>query len=140
MFTLQIPDASVNGNPANQNALFSALLLAPVLSILVLLAYLAGTSFYALTFHPLAGIPGPKLCAISRLPYLRAYFRGDVVSWMNRLHQRYGPVVRYGPADLSYTAAGAWQDIHGLVKGQPENPKAPECSVQPVNGKLQFSL
>ncbi|KAK8058852.1 Cytochrome P450 monooxygenase FUM2 [Apiospora phragmitis] len=52
---------------------------------------------------------------------------------MNRLHQRYGPVVRFGPTDLSYTAADAWQDIHGLVKGQPENPKALEFSVQPVN-------
>ncbi|KAK8027908.1 hypothetical protein PG991_004964 [Apiospora marii] len=137
MFTLQIPDASVNGHTSNTDAVLSAFILAPVLSILVLLAYLVGYAIYALTFHPLAGIPGPKLCAISRLPYWRAYFRGDVVSWMNRLHRRYGRVVRFGPTDLSYTAADAWQDIHGLVKGQPENPKAPEFSVQPVNATLE---
>lgn len=139
MFTLQIPDASVHGSTSSQpDAFFTAFVLAPVLSFLVLAAYLAGSSIYAVTFHPLAGIPGPKLCAISRLPYWVAYYRGVDVSWMNRLHQRYGPVVRFGPTDLSYTAADAWQDIHGLVKGQPENPKAPEFSVQPVNGKLRF--
>ncbi|KAK8088284.1 hypothetical protein PG997_003245 [Apiospora hydei] len=102
--------------------------------ISIALAYLVTSSVYAITLHPLASVPGPKLCAISRLPYWLAYFRGVDVYWLNRLHQRYGPVVRFGPTDLSYTAAEAWQDIHGFAKGQPENPKAPEFSVQPVNG------
>ncbi|KAK7951088.1 uncharacterized protein PG986_006816 [Apiospora aurea] len=102
--------------------------------ISIALVYLVTSSVYAITLHPLASVPGPKLCAISRLPYWLAYFRGVDVYWLNRLHQRHGPVVRFGPTDLSYTAAEAWQDIHGFAKGQPENPKAPEFSVQPVNG------
>lgn len=97
-------------------------------------AYVLGQAIYALTLHPLASIPGPKLCAVSRLPYWYYYFRGRDVHWLHQLHLRYGPELRFGPTDISYTAARAWQDIHGFPKGQTESVKAPEFSVQPVNG------
>lgn len=105
-------------------------------AILLVLASLAAgyylaTALYSLSsLHPLADVPGPKLCAVSRLPYWLASVRGEDVGWMKRLHDAYGPVVRFGPADLSYTAAQAWQDIHGPRVTE----KALEFSVQPVNG------
>ncbi|KAF3763682.1 cytochrome P450 [Cryphonectria parasitica EP155] len=107
-------------------------------SILLLVAALAiyyvATAFYCLTFHPLAGYPGPKLCTFSRLPYWSKYFRGRDVPWMKDLHDTYGPVVRFGPTDLSYASAQAWQDIHGPKVTE----KAQEFFPQPVNNTLSI--
>lgn len=52
---------------------------------------------------------------------------------MKKLHDKYGPVVRFGPTDLSYASAQAWQDIHGPKVQE----KAQEFSVQPVNGSSE---
>ncbi|KAF4436168.1 hypothetical protein F53441_13312 [Fusarium austroafricanum] len=92
--------------------------------------YLVGWSIYSITFHPLAKIPGPKFCAISRFPYWIKLFRGEDVAWTKKLHDQYGPVVRYGPNDLSYAAAQAWNDIH--AHKVTEKPK--EFFIQPING------
>jgi hypothetical protein len=86
---------------------------------------------YHVTLHPLANIPGPKICGITRIPYWLASLKGEDVKWMKGLHDRYGPVVRFGPTDVSYTASEAWNDIHGPKITE----KAQEFSVQPVNGK-----
>lgn len=61
--------------------------------------------------------------------------KGEDVRWMKALHDKYGPVVRFGPTDVSYAATQAWNDIHGPKDSE----KAQEFSVQPVNGKLQQS-
>ncbi|KAL0935526.1 uncharacterized protein CTRU02_210117 [Colletotrichum truncatum] len=98
--------------------------------VAVLCIYLLGSAIYNVTLHPLADVPGPKLCAISRIPYWLVALGGDDVEWMKRLHDQYGPVVRFGPTDLSYTAGEAWNDIHGPKVTE----KAQEFSVQPVNG------
>ncbi|KAI0018204.1 cytochrome P450 [Xylariomycetidae sp. FL0641] len=105
-----------------------------VLLVSCVAVYLVVSAIYALTLHPLAGIPGPKLCAITRLPYWIAYVQGRDVKWLHRLHTQYGPEVRFGPTDVSYTSAEAWKDVDGSEKGRPENEKAQEFSVQPVNG------
>lgn len=52
---------------------------------------------------------------------------------MKKLHDKYGPAVRFGPTDLSYTSAQAWQDVHGPKVQE----KAQEFSVQPVNGMFK---
>ncbi|KAJ4117491.1 hypothetical protein NW768_010854 [Fusarium equiseti] len=49
---------------------------------------------------------------------------------MKGLHDKYGPVVRFGPTDVSYATAEAWNDING----RKDSEKAQEFSVQPVNG------
>ncbi|POS72772.1 hypothetical protein DHEL01_v208832 [Diaporthe helianthi] len=96
----------------------------------LLCAYLIASAIYSVTFHPLADIPGPKICAITRIPYWLVSLSGDDIQWMKRLHDQYGPVVRFGPTDLSYATGQAWQDIHGPKVTE----KAQEFSVQPVNG------
>ncbi|KAH6967569.1 cytochrome P450 [Ilyonectria sp. MPI-CAGE-AT-0026] len=106
-------------------------MLGPILAFVALLTiYLAGSAIFCVTFHSLADVPGPKICAISRIPYWLASFRGDDVRWMKRLHDQYGPVVRFGPTDLSYAAGEAWNDVHGPKATE----KAQEFSVQPING------
>ncbi|TEA21692.1 Cytochrome P450 monooxygenase FUM2 [Colletotrichum sidae] len=92
--------------------------------------YIAGSAVYAVTLHPPASFPGPKICAITRIPYWLVSFRGHDIKWMKQLHDQYGPVVRFGPTDLSYAAGEAWNDIHGPKVTE----KAQEFSVQPVNG------
>ena len=96
-----------------------------------LVAYLLTSAIYSVTFHPLADVPGPKICAISRIPYWLVALKGDDVQWMKKLHDQYGPVLRFGPTDLSFAAGQAWQDIHGPKATE----KAQEFSVQPVNGE-----
>ena len=56
---------------------------------------------------------------------------------MHKLHSQYGPVVRYGPNELSYVDQdfAAWKAIHGHEKAGRELPKAREWFVTPFNGE-----
>ncbi|KAH7174263.1 cytochrome P450 [Fusarium flagelliforme] len=92
--------------------------------------YMTGISIYYITFHPLANIPGPKLCGITRIPYWLVLIKGEDVKWMKALHDRYGPVVRFGPTDVSYATGEAWNEI----AGPKDSEKALEFSIQPING------
>ncbi|KAI0007340.1 cytochrome P450 [Xylariaceae sp. FL0662B] len=115
-----------------------------VLSVntLLTLVYLLGAYFvakvvYSLTLHPLANIPGPKICAITRLPYWVTSVRGRDVFWMDELHKKYGPVVRFGPQDVSYITAQAWKDILAVpekAKAGKELGRPLDFVIQPVNG------
>lgn len=124
--------------PASNHSLFLSFLLT---TSALLVAYSLSSAVYALTLHPLARFPGPRLCAASRLPLWYACITGHQVQWMHSLHTRYGPVVRYGPNDLSFVdegdsnaAGSAWKAIHGHKKGETEFPKAKEWFVTPENG------
>ncbi|KAK8034123.1 hypothetical protein PG993_009118 [Apiospora rasikravindrae] len=85
----------------------TAALLAAVSFVLYSLSY----PIYALFLHPLSSVPGPKLSACTRIPYWVACIQGRRVRHMTKLHQIYGPVVRFGPNDLSYSDGRAWRDI-----------------------------
>lgn len=103
-----------------------------ILSLFVV--FLVASWIHLLVLHPLSDIPGPRVCSVSRIPYWLASLQGRDVQWLYDLHTKYGPVVRFGPTDLSYATAEAWKDIHGHSKSKCENGKAPEFSVQPANG------
>ncbi|KAK2597583.1 hypothetical protein N8I77_012361 [Diaporthe amygdali] len=98
------------------------------------LAYGVWTVIYAYTLHPLAKFPGPWWAAISRIPYWIIAVRGEQIHFMRRLHEKYGPVIRFSPNELSYTDPQAWKDICGYDRGKPENLKAPEAHLPPHNG------
>jgi hypothetical protein len=99
-------------------------------SFALVVLYYIGTALYNITLHPLASTPGPLLCATSRIPYWYASLRGEDIFWTARLHDKYGPVVRFGPTDLSYASAEGWQDVNGTKVQE----KAVEFFPQPVNG------
>ncbi|KAK8099821.1 Cytochrome P450 monooxygenase [Apiospora kogelbergensis] len=105
-----------------------------VISIGILVVYLLLSATYNLLLHPLHDIPGPRLCAISRMPWWIANYHGDQVSYLCALHDQYGPVVRYGPNDLSYSNGDAWKDIYGYERGRKENPKQEKTYLPPFNG------
>ena len=49
---------------------------------------------------------------------------GKQVEYIYDLHKQYGPVLCFGPSDLSYAnGQEAWNDIYGYVRNRPENPK-----------------
>ncbi|EHA57437.1 averantin oxidoreductase [Pyricularia oryzae 70-15] len=62
--------------------------------------------------------------------------RGDQVQWMHSMHLKYGPVVRFGPDELSYVDQGgsAWKAIYGQEKGAKEFPRLKAWYVEPFNG------
>ncbi|CAJ2512852.1 Uu.00g009710.m01.CDS01 [Anthostomella pinea] len=79
--------------------------------ILALSAYLAFSAIYNLHLHPLSKIPGPRLWAISRLPFVWSLLRGTIVHDVEKLHRRYGPVLRIAPDEVTYAREDAWVDI-----------------------------
>lgn len=94
------------------------------------IVYYITSVIYNVTLHPLASLPGPLSCAISRIPYWYASSQGEDIFWMARLHDKYGPVVRFGPTDISYASAEGWQDVNGAKVQE----KAVEFFPKPVNG------
>ncbi|KAM7215950.1 Cytochrome P450 [Rhypophila decipiens] len=78
---------------------------------LLVLAFLIKGTYYAF-FHPLAKVPGPKLWAFTDLFWLYYVCRGVWPYKNKELHEKYGPVVRFTPDDVSFIGAGAWKIIH----------------------------
>ncbi|KAI1083821.1 putative cytochrome P450 [Whalleya microplaca] len=99
----------------------SSLKLYGVVAIGLILMYQATGIIYNLFFHPLRKYPGPLLHAASRLPYAIRHGSGTQAHHTQKLHDRYGPVVRIGPDHLSYTDTRAWKDIYGHRVGAESN-------------------
>src|SRR5699024_903351 len=76
---------------------------------------------YRLNFHPLARFPGPRRCAISSLPSIYSLLRGRLGFDNKKLHDKYGPVVRVSPNELSFNSAQSWEDIYGFKTGGRKN-------------------
>ncbi|KAK8065042.1 cytochrome P450 [Apiospora hydei] len=111
-------------------ALFSV----PIICIAVALGWLLVNAVHGVFLHPLRDIPGPTLCKITRMPWWIANYNGDQVTWMRALHTKYGPVVRYGPNDLSYGTGDAWKAVLGYERGRDENPRDKYTFIPPING------
>ncbi|KAF2661813.1 cytochrome P450 monooxygenase-like protein [Lophiostoma macrostomum CBS 122681] len=89
-------------------------------SILVLTAIaVLYTAVYNAYFHPLSHIPGPFLARASPIPYALRIRSGNILPWVQKLHEQYGEVVRVAPTELSFISGEtAWQDIYGFRIGK----------------------
>ncbi|KAF2768082.1 cytochrome P450 monooxygenase [Teratosphaeria nubilosa] len=92
-----------------------------------------------LYFGPLSKIPGPRVTALSRLPYVRHLLAGTTVDMVVDLHKKYGEVVRISPNEVSFTSGEtAWQDIYGFrtgkMKGHATMQKDPAWYPPAING------
>lgn len=76
---------------------------------------------YNVTLHPLARYPGPLLHGGSNIPAALSRIRGLPIKTMHELHEKYGPVVRFAPNEITYISAQAWKDIYGHRKGQEQS-------------------
>lgn len=69
---------------------------------------------YNVYFHPLRRYPGPLLARATRLYHVYYDVRGVSVWHVKAWHEKYGPVVRIAPDELSFTDSQAWPAIYGL--------------------------
>ncbi|KAI1141491.1 cytochrome P450 [Hypoxylon sp. FL0543] len=67
---------------------------------------------YRLYLHPLAKIPGPRLAAITSLWYVNHIRKGQMQVLYRDLHNKYGPVVRISPNEVSFDSKDAFQAIY----------------------------
>ncbi|KAK8878792.1 cytochrome P450 [Apiospora arundinis] len=92
--------------------------------------------------HPLRSIPGPWLNSISEIPAALALVKGDQHIYYQSLHEKYGPVVRVSPNELSFLNTDAREEIYGLRKGGLNMEKSPIFlgAVGKVDGQTGVSL
>lgn len=74
--------------------------------------YYACILAYNIALHPLRKYPGPRIKAA--IPWWRAisYLEGTTPEDLLELHNRYGPVVRTAPNELSYINPTAFKEIY----------------------------
>ncbi|KAK0713480.1 cytochrome P450 [Lasiosphaeria miniovina] len=65
-------------------------------------------------FHPLSKFPGPFANSVSWLPNVLRLLSGKHHAYIKKLHNKYGPVVRVSPNELSFSKPDAWEDIYGF--------------------------
>ncbi|KAF2203657.1 cytochrome P450 [Delitschia confertaspora ATCC 74209] len=96
-------------------ALLDGLNMSPtVVALTLLITYPLFTILYNLYFHPLARIPGPWTWSCSRLPFINALIKGTIVHDFEKLHRKYGPILRIAPNEVTFAKAEAWGDIFQL--------------------------
>ncbi|KAH8672903.1 cytochrome P450 monooxygenase-like protein [Tricladium varicosporioides] len=93
--------------------------------------YFVASATYLVYFHPLSKFPGPKLWAISRLPWASTVIKGDLWQTLGKHHEKYGPVVRIAPDELSTVSPKAWKEIYIF---KPLLLKDPYSQTPPLNG------
>ncbi|KAL5335406.1 cytochrome P450 [Aspergillus crustosus] len=79
---------------------------------------------YNLTFHPLAKIPGPRSWAATRFPFIRGLVTGRIIYDFQKIHARYGPIIRVAPNEVTLANPNAW-DIFQPRKNRAYFPKYP---------------
>ncbi|KAI1471628.1 cytochrome P450 [Daldinia caldariorum] len=89
-----------------------------VFSILLSLGLGIANALYNAFFHPLAPIPGPKLYAISPLPISWSRAQGTLPYKFAELHEKYGPIVRVGPGEVSCAGPTSFKDLYGPRYGK----------------------
>jgi len=70
-------------------------------------------ALYNIFFHPLRSYPGPWLAKASIIESQRQSLRGYSHLWLQSLHEKYGPVVRFAPSMLSYIDPNSWKEVYG---------------------------
>ncbi|KAI0512526.1 cytochrome P450 [Xylaria bambusicola] len=111
----------------------SGIILTSVISAL-LTAFVSYVAYQCL-LSPLASFPGPFPAKINKLWRAYATYRGRWHSDIVRLHQRYGPVVRIGPNELSIGDPEAFLQIYRI-----SGPFSKSASYSVVQGSRPFDL
>ncbi|KAG8165562.1 hypothetical protein KVR01_004114 [Diaporthe batatas] len=84
------------------------------ISLLAFVLYRALKVVYNLYFHPLAKFPGPKLAAASHLYefYWLVVRDGEFIWALERMHKKYGPIVRITPRELHISDPSFYNEIY----------------------------
>ncbi|KAF2401263.1 cytochrome P450 [Trichodelitschia bisporula] len=73
--------------------------------------------YVPLFYDPLSRIPGPWSFAISKWRLAYEEWKGTRTQTIHRLHARYGPAVRIGPAEVAFNSLAALRTIYGAGSG-----------------------
>jgi len=104
-----------------------------ILTSSLLFIYLVVKTVYRCYFDPLSSYPGPKIAASTRLWYVHYLINGNLTHEIRKLHQKYGPVVRIAPNELSYSTSNGWNDIYGFRNNKAEMAKDTPFYTNPHN-------
>jgi cytochrome P450 len=94
------------------------------IALVLVFARFVWTTIANLFISPLRVFPGPWLCAISNIPYVVAQLRGTPHLMLQRLHEQYGPEVRFAPNRISSIKGSLYPEVYGPRPGKPELFKA----------------
>ncbi|KAK1224555.1 hypothetical protein PQX77_012534 [Marasmius sp. AFHP31] len=72
-------------------------------------------------FHPLAKVPGPMILKITKFWRMYICWTGKQHIMLKELHDRYGPIVRSGPNDVSVIDHSSIKEVLGS-EGLPKGP------------------
>lgn len=67
---------------------------------------------YSRLTSPLSKVPGPLHTLFTSLSLKRHEFGGSRRSWIHSLHQKYGPIVRLAPNEVSFSSQDAMKEIY----------------------------
>ncbi|GCB27031.1 probable sterigmatocystin biosynthesis P450 monooxygenase stcF [Aspergillus awamori] len=102
---------------------------ATIVTVLLLPVLLAIKRLY---FHPLSRYDGPRLWALTRLPYMLAFRSGRLAHDIKRFHDIYGDTVRVGPDEVSFLDPDCIKDIYSR---RPNNPHYKALPKDPIRQK-----
>ncbi|OQV03600.1 hypothetical protein CLAIMM_08622 [Cladophialophora immunda] len=102
--------------------------------------YFAAKVIYRVYFHPLSRFPAPFVNKFSPVPAILSLLRGRMGMDIKTLHDKYGPVVRISPNELSFNGSQAWEDIYGYRHGRLNMAKDAIHAgpVQPIKGVVSM--
>lgn len=66
---------------------------------------------------PLRQFPGPVIARFSNILHSYWFLSGRQPYHILKLHEKYGPVVRLAPNELSFNSSRSWKDIYGHRQG-----------------------
>ncbi|KNG86131.1 hypothetical protein ANOM_005462, partial [Aspergillus nomiae NRRL 13137] len=87
---------------------------------LATVGYLVGYVIYQRYFHPLAKFPGPFWASVTNFWKVYELSTLALPTRMCRVHEKYGPVVRIGPDDLSFNIPEAIAPIYKVGRKMPK--------------------
>ncbi|KAL4946724.1 hypothetical protein BDV06DRAFT_208597 [Aspergillus oleicola] len=90
-----------------------------------LVAYRLLLIIYNIALHPLAKIPGPLAWSATRLPFHYALIKGSIIHDIQFLHEKYGPVLRIAPNEVTFAHPDAYTAILQHRSGLPQFLKDP---------------
>lgn len=89
----------------------------PQANLTEIIQYPACQAVINLYFHPLSKLPGPKLWAASRLPFVYSLLTGQLTRREREFHEEYGDIIRLAPDEISFANEQAWNHIYTFRRG-----------------------
>ncbi|EED23911.1 cytochrome P450, putative [Talaromyces stipitatus ATCC 10500] len=85
-----------------------------LLAVSIGISICTALAIYRLFFSPLAGIPGPKIAAITAWYefYWDCVQQGHYLFKIGQMHQKYGPIVRINPWEVHIQDPSYWDTIY----------------------------